>query len=273
MTHILLNPTWSCVNKCAYCWLNSTIRKRPELLNAKTRPFDDWLSAVKRELVKIETTTGRTPLVIDIAGGEPFLLPWIVEFIAHFPEVPVGLSTNGLPDHVLQLVRRPKLPNLISINMSYHPGTTERYPDYEQFFRNRVLDILGTGYPLHISAVGYGEGARLVRDLAGWATDIGIDVYVSPYEDMAMLADKQEQGLVCKGGINHIVVAPDGTSWPCLSTLRSPFWRESILGNWLDDNIDISKKEQPCHIYCVDYYFLKHHHRDGDMWGVEAREA
>ena len=80
-----------------------------------------------------------------------------------------------------------------------------------------------------------------------------------------------ETGLICKGGIDHLVIAPDGTAWPCLSALRSPDWREMILGNWLDGKIDLSRKPQPCYLNCTDYYVLKEQHSNGDMWGVDAK--
>jgi hypothetical protein len=89
-----------------------------------------------------------------------------------------------------------------------------------------------------------------------WMHESGVKYELSPYEQMGTLGQVLEQGLCCKGGVNHLTVAPDGTAWPCLTALRSPFWEALALGNWLDDTIDLSKKPQPCYLNCVDYYVL-----------------
>ena len=34
MRHFLINPTWRCQNACSYCWVQQTVRVRPELMNA-----------------------------------------------------------------------------------------------------------------------------------------------------------------------------------------------------------------------------------------------
>ena len=261
MKHWLINPTWRCHSRCRYCWLNDTIRARPELLNAPERPYEDWLAAIRRD----------KPDVVDIAGGEPYLLPWINKLIAACPEIMFGISSNGLEyERIVELAEmRPQ--NIVGLNLSYHPDAAERWADYDTRWRNAVWAVRKTGGMPGPNIVDYEDNVAKSQGALQWLKTQRIVYAISPYEDMGILAEKQAQGLCCRGGVDHLVVAPDGSAWPCLSTLRSPYWRETCLGNWLDGTVDVSRKEQPCLIYCIDHYILESNHSCGDMWGVAAR--
>lgn len=266
MKHFLIQPTWNCHNAggaCKYCWVDQTVRTRPDLNSPRERDAMAWIYAIYRD----------RPDAVDIAGGEPLLKPYVLEIMRQCPTVAFGLSTNGLMRReILRLCSmRKALPNLVSINVSYHPDARFRHKHYDKRWREAVTALFGAGFNVHTNIVDYGDNVEVTEHLRGWLQYRKIPAVVSPYERMDNLGEKLGQGLCCEGGVNHLTVAPDGSAWPCLTTLRSPYWRETCLGNWLDDTVDLSRKEQPCHLNCSDYYVLAKEHDSGDMWGVEAR--
>ena len=258
MRHFLINPTWRCQNACSYCWVQQTVRVRPELMNAPERSMDDWVNAIRRDGVEL----------VDVAGGEPFLLPWMPYLFPACPDTKFGLSTNGLALGGLRRMANMRPHNVTAINISYHPES--HVDDYEMLWRQAIMAIRATGGKTHSNIVDVGDNVEASETAIEWMKALAILYEVSPYEDMSVLDEMQETPMCCKGGEQHLVVAPDGTAWPCLSWLRSPFWRDGILGNWLDGTVDLSRKPNPCHLYCIDYHVLKEHHVAGDMWLTEA---
>ena len=256
MKHHLANLTWRCQNHCSYCWLNNSVRTRPEMMDAPERGLDDWVNAIRRDAVDI----------VEIAGGEPLLVPWLLELIQACSETRFGLSTNGRDLPALERLVRARPRNVIAVNLSCHPET----PGGQRQYRAAVNLMVQGGVRPHsniVNAPGIEAGAQWAKDLLD---SLGIPYEVSPYERVEELGTLTEFGLRCRGGIDHLNIAPDGSAWPCLTTMRSPYWRETCLGNWLDGEIDLSHKPQPCYLACVDYYVLPHEHSAGDMWGVCA---
>uniref|UniRef100_A0A6H1ZC39 Putative radical SAM superfamily protein n=1 Tax=viral metagenome TaxID=1070528 RepID=A0A6H1ZC39_9ZZZZ len=259
--HYLINPTWRCHSRCSYCWVEQTVRLRSELYAVTERPFDDWVLAIQRD----------RPDVVDIAGGEPLLLDWIPDLIFACPETYFGLSTNGLAWEQLNRICVYKPHNLTSINISYHPETADRLPNYDKLWQRAVERVQKAQGKPHCNIVmADGNVERSVAAIQ-WMEANGVKYELSPYERVNTLGQIMDQGLCCKGGVNHLTVAPDGTAWSCLTTLRSPFWESLSVGNWLDDTIDLDRKPQPCYLNCVDYYVLPELHKAGDMWCIEAK--
>lgn len=260
MKHFLIQPTWRCQNRCSYCWVNQTVLTRPVMAAAAERPMEDWARAIERD----------RPDLIDVAGGEPLLLPWLPDLFAACPTTRFGLSTNGIDLEGARrlVVAAPR--NLIAVNVSYHPESARRFRGYEQRFKQTVL-LLKSAYRVHSNLVLAGDNAEAAREMGSWLRAAGIHVALSPYEESAELGTLLDSDLVCRGGIDHLNVAPDGSCWPCLTTMRSPYWAETCLGNWLDGTLDISRKPRPCHLACHDYYVLRTRHESGDLWGVEAQ--
>lgn len=259
--HWLINPTWRCQNHCSYCWLNGSVRTRPEMMRAQERPLADWVHAIQRDRIEI----------VDIAGGEPLLLGWLAGLLDMCPQTVFGLSTNGLDMRALRVLSAQPHPNLVAINVSYHPDTAQRLPDYDARWQGAVLLLRDMSLPVHCNVVMYPDVVERSERMLAWMRQKQILHELSPYEDVGSLGIPQATGLCCQGGVNHMTVAPDGSAWPCLSTLRSPYAASMCLGNWLDGMIDLSRKPQPCHLQCVDYFVLPSQHSAGDMWRIEAK--
>lgn len=123
----------------------------------------------------------------------------------------------------------------------------------------------------HCNIVCANDNEETSREVRVWLANIGGHYDLSPYEPTAQLGTLRAPGLRCQGGINHLTMAPDGAAWPCLTALRSPYWRETCLGNWIDGGIDLRRKPAPCHLECADYYILATQHPSGEMWRTEPR--
>ena len=261
MKHYLIQPTWTCQNACSYCWVRTTVLTRPAMARPTERPLEDWVAAIERD----------KPDLVDIAGGEPLLLPWLPDLVDACPETRFGLSTNGLAEQGIERLCERRRPNLIAVNVSYHPEAEDRWRGYRARWQRSVGLLKAAGYALGPNIVDHAANVERARPVLRWLEGLGIRYAVSPYEESANLGHLEQQGLCCQGGVNHLNIAPDGSAWPCLTAMRSPLWEQYRLGNWLDGDLDLSRKAQPCHLWCHDYYVLAKSHPNGDMWGVQAR--
>ena len=261
MKHYLIQPTWRCHNRCEYCWVEQSVRINADLYYAKERPVEDWYNALKRDM----------PDLVDISGGEPLYLAWVPGLMRAASSIRFGLSTNGLAQRGIKDLCNDFIPNLIAINVSYHP--TSCFPGYLEFWKYSVLSLMEAGYGVHCNIVDAPGNVELAASAIEWMKDNEVHYVISPYEQVSGLGVLKKSGLLCQGGVNHITVGPDGTAWPCLTALRSPYYKKMVLGNWLDNTIDITNKPQPCYLDCTDYYVLSKQHSAGDMWNVQARPA
>jgi len=263
--HYLLNPTWRCPGSCPECWVRRTILLDPKALAEEEHGLDEWVEVFRRD----------PPATLDIAGGEPFSLPWLPAFIAELRDIRIGLSTNGLYEkHILQLCSR-HLDNIISINVSFHPAMMTWYRGYIAQYKRVVSSLHDAGYHVFGSIVQYRDNLTKAMEVRGWFDDNGIPLIVAPYEDMERAAVKQSKTLDCDGGVAHKVFTPSGFVFPCLTSLRSPDRWEYVRGNVFDPSYD-PKNEcggRSCQLFCYDYYVLQKDHPGGDMWGVNAREV
>jgi uncharacterized Fe-S cluster-containing radical SAM superfamily protein len=262
MKHYLMNPTWRCQSNCPECWVRQAFWWDPAIMGAVEAPFWAWRDAIAAD----------TPDIMDVAGGEPLLVPWVIDLIHLFPQVKWGLSTNGLLTRRIDELAEAKLRNIVSINVSFHPNITRWLHTYKALYLRTLRVLLNAGYSVHTSVVDYGDNVQVAREMVEHeCKEIGLPFYISPYEDMN-LDWNDPQGMLCQGGINHLVMDPAGDMWPCLSTLRSPYRHQRKMGNWLEKSPVISRcNEQPCHVYCIDYHILAKQHPAGDMWNVQAR--
>jgi hypothetical protein len=262
MSHYLMNPTWRCQLHCSYCWVRKHINRIPALTNVEERPMEDWVNAIWHD----------PPEIMDIGGGEPLSLPWTLDLIALFPRIRWGLSTNGInTDRIEELAER-KLRQIINVNLSYHPEAARTVPGYDDLWKREVLLLAKAGYSvgpnLEITPFNMANGKWAID----WLEAEGLHMVVSPLcGGRPELAHPQEQALVCEAGRNFKTFAPDGRAWPCLSALNSYAWDETSIGNWIDGKIDLSRKPNPCHLYCVEFNVQYQEHESGDFWGINAR--
>jgi len=259
MKHYAAHITWRCVNRCAECWVRATVYGRPEVLHVAERPAEDWLRAIRRD----------RPQMVELLGGEPFLYDGLYQIVSR-AECFTALSTNCvLTDRIAGFCAQPRAESVRSITCSYHPDAP--HANYEWRWRRAVLMLQGAGYSVCCNLVDYPGHRERAEETADWLRLAGVKVLVSPYEQTAQLGEKRTLGLACRGGIDHLLIAPDGTAYPCFTAFRSPYWREYELGNWLDGTVAADRKPVPCYLDCVDYYVLPAQHAAGDMWGTRPQ--
>jgi hypothetical protein len=262
MKHYLINTTWKCQLTCSYCWVRRHINKIPDLTNVSERPLADWVAAIKRDPADI----------IDIGGGEPLSLDWTIDLIKTFPNIQWGLSTNGLNTNRIEELASCRLKQIVNVNLSYHPEAARKYPWYDELWKREILMLAHAGYWLSPNLEDTGKNVENAQWAINWLASLGLHMVVSPLcGGRPELAQPQELAMTCEAGVNFITVAPNGDAWACLSTLNSYAWKETCIGNWLDDKIDLSKKPSPCHIFCVEYNVQYGEHESGDFWGIKAR--
>jgi len=251
--------TWQCVNRCAECWVRATVYQRPEVLHVRERTAAEWIAAAERD----------TPDMLELLGGEPFLFEGLYELCAR-ANCYTAISTNCvLMDRIAAFCARPHVETVRSITCSYHPDAP--HANYEWRWRRSVMLLAGAGYSVCCNLVDYPGYRERAEATLAWARKAGVQVVINPYERTEQLGELRETGLVCRGGTDHLLIAPDGTAYPCFTAFRSPYWREYELGNWIDGTVDAVRKPAPCYLDCVDYYVLPHEHSAGDMWGSRPR--
>jgi organic radical activating enzyme len=264
MRHYLINTTWKCQLACSYCWVRRHVNKQPGLDAMAERPYEDWLAALRRD----------PPDVCDIGGGEPLALPWTLELVRALPGIEFGINTNGLNVDRIDELAACRLANVVNVNLSYHPEAARHYGWYNSVWKRNVLALQEAGYQLSPNLM---RTTPRNQETAQWAIEWlkahGLHMVVSPCcggrEESKHLQDWP--GLTCEAGVNHITVGPDGTAWPCLSALWSAWWAETSLGNWLDGPLDLSRKRQPCRLYCAEYRMQYQEHESGDFWHTNVR--
>lgn len=258
----LLNITWKCQLNCHYCWMRKHITPNRELRNVPERMLDEWVAAIKRD----------TPDLIGLGGGEPLSVSWVLDLIRAFPNVKFAINTNGLnADKIEELCAR-LLPNVIHINLSYHPDAAKRYDWYDALYKQNVINLARAGYPVTGSVVitdGYREDTAGIME---WAKTIGLHMTEIPIcTTRPEIAELTNEGLVCDGGITHLFSDPSGQVWPCQTALNSPFWKSTCLGNWADGNVNLDNKPVPCYLWCVEKNVNSAAHESGDFFHVNAR--
>lgn len=264
MKHYLLNITWRCQLYCSYCWVRRSINTNPELTRANTRPLEDWMRAIDRD----------KPDILTMGGGEPLTVSWALDLIKTFPEIQWSLSTNGLVRGKIDELASCRLGQIININLSYHPEAAAQYPWYFDNWKREILMLATAGYNVSSNIEKVNDNVEKSHKAIEWMKLQNLPMLISPIcGGRPELASPQPKALICDAGINHLVIAPDGGAWPCQTAINSYAWRETCLGNWLDGNIDLSRKPVPCHLWCVELYSQYKEHQAGDFFGISAREA
>jgi len=225
--------------------------------------MEDWARAIERD----------TPDFITLAGGEPLSVPWAIDLMRAFPNVKWCLSTNGLNRDKIDELANLRLPQIFNINLSYHPEAAKRYSWYFDGWKIGMLTLAEAGYNVSSNIERVNQNVERSQRAIDFAHALGKKMLISPIcGGRPELAHPQDTPLVCEGGINHLTIAPNGDAWPCQSAINSFAWKETCLGNWIDDTIDMSKKPVPCHLQCVEYFYQYKEHEAGDFFFLNVRE-
>ena len=112
--YIQLYPTTRCNQRCSFCF-------NPETSTATDLDFNN-------ALMLLDILDKNSIKCIDIMGGEPFLIPWLFDFlrIAISRGVSLNISTNGSMPDLLQRVSGIS-PDNFNIGISLEGSTAEKH--------------------------------------------------------------------------------------------------------------------------------------------------
>jgi len=192
--------------------------------------------------------------------------------IRAFPDVRFAINTNGLNSDKIDELVRGRIPNVVHINYSYHPDAAKRFSWYDGLYKHNAVALGQAGYPVTGSIVIDDEQSEQTKAMLKWSREVGYHMTEIPIcttrPEIQTLTDTP---FVCDAGETHLFSDPAGQVWACQTCLNSPYWKETCLGNWVDGDIDMSKKPVPCYLWCVEYHVNSQDHESGDFFHVNAR--
>ena len=220
--------TMACNYKCEYCWevqyqLQGRFKAHP------IPPAEKWAEAFNRI----------RPGILDITGGEPFLMPRFVWFLEQLdPAIRIAITSNISRDFE-EYVNSPAIKKVFSMTCSYHPSQSENKDGQSlEVFTQKVLRLRGAGIQhLTVNFVAYPEQMHLIPELKRHFEGLSIRFHVDPFamnvpknpytpEQEAFLkpfvgadrlADaKQGDNVMCDGGQQHLSIQPDGQAYRCI---------------------------------------------------------
>lgn len=251
----------ACNFKCKYCW-EVQAQERGEFKPIPLKPASEWLVVWNR----------LKPALLDITGGEPFLMPDLVELIVGLdPSIRVGLTSN-LSHPLLEFVRLISPERVVSIAASFHPteNGTRQHPMNPEIFVGRCLFLQSRGFRVTVNCVAWPEQLYLIPAWAEMFRSHGLRFHVDPYSPIAyypyeytdaerrylepwVLPNRQTGLRViqptkpvvvdCSGGLDHLSVQPDGSAWRCILERQLGI---NPLGNVFDPGFSLLDQPIPC---------------------------
>lgn len=245
--------TWACNFKCAYCWQVQAQREGMYLAGKFGEPAK-WLEAWQR----------LAPEILDVTGGEPFLVPGLVDILSGLPSsIRLGLTTN-LTHDLSDFLERVPPDRFVQVTCSLHP-TQPKFN--EVVFYGRALQLKNRGYPVMINFVGWPEQLWLAEHYRRITLERGLRFHFDPYsgayqevrwseQERAEIArlrgpdrephpfsSRGNYDVLCSGGMEHLSVHPDGTAFRCLLDQQ---WGLPSVGNVFDPAFKPNDSTTPC---------------------------
>jgi len=253
--------TMACNFKCKYCW-EVQAQERGEFKPVPFRPAQDWLKAWNR----------LRPQLLDITGGEPFLMPDLLDVLTGLdPAIRVAITSN-LSHPLLEFVKRVSPEHVINVTASFHPmeNGTRTHPMNPEIFVGRCLFLQNHGFNLTVNVVAWPEQMYLIPAWAEMFRSHGLRFHVDPYSSIAYypceyseaerrflepwIWENRRAGLkgrkpdvpvtvMCSGGVDHINVQPDGSAWRCILERQLGL---NPLGNVFDPGFELLQSPLSC---------------------------
>jgi MoaA/NifB/PqqE/SkfB family radical SAM enzyme len=251
----------ACNFKCKYCW-EVQAQERGEFKPVPFRLAQDWLEVWNR----------LRPQLLDITGGEPFLMPEFLDVLTGLdPAIRVAITSN-LSRPLLDFVKRVGPERVINVTASFHPmeNGTRTHPMNPEIFVGRALFLQNHGFNVTVNIVAWPEQMYLTPAWAEMFRAHGLRFHVDPYSSIAYypyeysdaerrflepwIWENRRAGLesvkpdapitvLCSGGVDHINVQPDGSAWRCILERQECV---NLLGNVFDPGFELRKLPLQC---------------------------
>lgn len=210
---------------------------------------------------------------MEITGGEPFLLPGLVDMLKGLnSSIKFGITTNlTLPIEEFARCISPK--QLLNITCSRHPSM---YKQPKDMFDGKVRLLLSKGFHVTVNLVAYPDQMYLIPEMKAHYEKMGAHFHVDPFReghemgkyaytpdenrflskyvtsDRGWLLDKERDGLkraLCSAGHDHVCVAPNGDYWPCM--LYTFQGREPLGNVFIDTSVFRSGTVCDDYTFCI----------------------
>ncbi|MHC4944354.1 MAG: tetratricopeptide repeat protein [Planctomycetota bacterium] len=232
--------TMKCNNRCPYCL---AFQQQDPMIQVPFRDYKDWVNAWNRF---------EGELMLDITGGEPFLIPNIVDLIKELNEnITVGITTNTRRD-LTEFVQAISPEKCTSVTCSLHPSSPQNFED----FLGKIMLLKGRGFHVVVNFVAYPEQLWMIPYYKRLVEDAGVVFHVDPYgpgpKRPYELAEREKEFLKnyvgmdrgdffntkpvlyqCSGGMNFFSTLPNGDTYTCVTKRYVP---ENFVGNLFDED-------------------------------------
>lgn len=184
---VVVNPTWRCQLRCAYCWVHGLGIKPGQEMPARV-----WLWFLRQ-------LPG--PVTVDFSGGEPLLYDGLFQIIEGLIGAGYGwaMTSNLVDTEKVNALVEKRYGNCMGVHVSAHKGGPADL--YE-----RAARLARAGYPVVLNVVDH-PAAREVPE--------GMRVDVIPYQPSTEGEAVDGIARKCNAGQEHIVMAPDGRVYRC----------------------------------------------------------
>lgn len=263
LENVIWWTTWACNFKCVYCWqVNAQKQGLFQPQGFGYFEANRWTDAWNRLY----------PMVLDITGGEPFLMPDFEEMLSKLhPSIEVAITTN-LSKSITSFLERVDTSRIVSMTCSLHPSEGKIS---DTLFFGRAMQLQRRGIPVTVNMVAWPEQVWMLRHYKTITERRGLRFHVDPYggryrpmqfseaettEVSDLIGDNRgkrqfvaEHGndhkVNCSGGQTHLNVHPDGTAYRCIldAQLGKP-----AVGNVFDKSFSLNNELTPCgdHYQC-----------------------
>lgn len=250
----------ACNFKCRYCWQEQH-QDHGELKPVAFVDHGMWVDAWNR----------LRPAVLDITGGEPFVLPGFVDAVSQIDaQTKIAVTTN-LSKSLDEFIEKINPARVVVVTCSYHPSEYNRSSSMTgDTFLGRCLLLKNSGFPVNVNFVAWPDQMYLIPRVVSMFRDCGIGIHIDPYSpsvyhkfsytseqlkflepylvgnrSKAMSGQISDRPVMCSAGINHITVWQDGTAWRCLRDMEMKI---NPLGSVFDENFSLLNREKICFV-------------------------
>ena len=242
--------TMKCNNRCPYCL---AFQVDDPMIKVPFREWREWADVWNRF---------EGELLLDITGGEPFLVPGMVDLINGLNDsIKVAVTTNTRCD-LTRFVQEVSPEKCISVTASLHPSA----PANTEQFLGKILLLKNRGFRVIVNFVAYPEQLWMIPWFKEQVEGCGVPFHVDPYgpgpkrpytlssEEEAFLrryvgADRSDFFnhepvlYCCSGGMNFLSVLPDGSAYTCVT---KRYVKENFVGNVFDEAFRLFEKPIRC---------------------------
>lgn len=229
---IRIYPTLKCNLNCPYC-VNEQGEVRASESNYEYRSPEEWSFAINR--------IGKD---VVFTGGEPTLYSGFLDLLTKIDsKIKISIYTN-LKFKVDEFINKIKRP--IKFLISYHPF----YGPVDLFIKDLLRLKSVNNYSITVHSILWKKQADAIRIIKNAFKDAGIKLNLDSDQLIGFAGSNQKSKKKVRCERTIILVAPDGTRYPCVSKMIR---KADPMENIIDGQISASSFTSICNDfgYCA----------------------